>query len=85
MTIEKSKIIIDEEKCAQCLSCQLICSHQYTHAFNPLKARIVITRGYMKGGSWKPNEISFTDECIEGCVLCAKYCLYGAIAPVQEA
>ena len=65
-------ILINPEKCTGCLSCQLICSFTFTRAFNPLAARVMID--YTNGMS-----IHFTDECT-GCALCAKYCLYGAIA-----
>jgi len=67
----KTNIKVDPSVCSGCLSCQLICSLQYTGAFNPLKARVVI----------KSGEISFTDNCIEACHLCANYCTYGALIP----
>lgn len=67
--MEKTNIKMDPSKCAECLLCQLRCSLAYTGAFNPEKARIVID----------PPEIRFTDECVSGCILCTRYCTYGAI------
>lgn len=84
MALDKTNIKVALDKCSQCLACQLICSFQYTSLFNPLKARISITRGYHKDGLWKPNQISFTDECLPHCQLCAHHCAYGALEPVKE-
>jgi len=69
--MEKSNIVVSPEKCTECMCCQLICSLTYTGSFNPEEARIVIN---------PPEEISFTEDCVEGCVLCTRYCVYGAIA-----
>ena len=77
--VEKSNIRVNTKNCAQCLSCQSICSFHYTKSFNPLKARIEITHGHFRDGSWISNEIRFTDECKENCILCAKYCSYDAL------
>jgi carbon-monoxide dehydrogenase iron sulfur subunit len=71
--MKKINIIVEPNKCTLCHCCQLICSFSYTGAFNPEKARIVI--------DW-PNSISFTDDCVEGCSLCARYCPVGAISLV---
>ena len=68
--MHKHKLALANEKCTECMSCQLICSLTYTGAFNPEAARIVIN---------PPNEISFTDDCVSGCSLCAQHCVYGAI------
>lgn len=65
----KTNIAVDPTLCVECLTCQLRCSLQYEGSFNPLKARIVI----------KPGEISFTDDCVEACHLCANYCAYGTL------
>jgi Fe-S-cluster-containing dehydrogenase component len=74
--MEKKNILVDAKKCIECLCCQLQCSFAYTGAFNPEKARIVI--GYITDPG-QVREIRFTDECVEGCSLCAKYCPLGAL------
>ncbi len=68
--MEKKNIVVTVEKCTECLCCQLICSLTHTGSFNPERAGIVID---------PPREISFTDDCVEGCSLCTRYCVYGAI------
>jgi len=66
-------IEVHPQKCASCLSCQLICSFSFTKAFNPLKAWINID--WMREGV---NKITFSDDC-KACGLCADYCAYGAL------
>jgi len=73
--MEKDNIAVIPEKCAECMCCQLICSLTYAGAFNPEEAKIVIDPS---------GDIHFTDECREGCILCTKYCAYGAISPERE-
>ena len=74
--MEKDKIAVASKNCTECMCCQLICSLTYNGEFNPEKARIVIR---------PPNEISFTDDCIKGCILCTQYCVYRAITKVKGA
>ncbi|MBU2550256.1 MAG: hypothetical protein KKB20_17740 [Proteobacteria bacterium] len=69
------RLVVDAGKCTECMSCQLICSYTYSGAFNPEAARVVI----------RPPEIRFTDDCVPGCVLCARYCVYGAIVRPEAA
>ena len=69
--LKKKNISIDVERCTGCLICQLICSFTYTRVFNLAKARIVI--------EYDRKEIHFTDECVQNCHLCTRYCVYGAI------
>ena len=70
----KTNIRVNPQECKECLVCQLICSLTYTGAFNPEKARIKI----------EPlKEISFTDDCVKGCILCARYCAFGALEIVR--
>jgi len=73
--MKKDNIGVNPEKCTECMCCQLICSLTYAGAFNPEEARIVIN---------PPNEIAFTEECVKGCSLCTKYCVYGAITRLKE-
>jgi len=68
--MEKTNLKVDAQKCAQCLCCQLQCSLAYTGAFNPEKARVIIEPSH---------QISFSEECVPGCSLCARYCFLGAI------
>lgn len=69
------ELVANAEKCAQCHTCQLVCSLAYTQAFNLSKARIIIGTGIGVEG----EEPKFTDECTH-CNLCARYCAYDAIA-----
>ncbi len=66
----KTNIMVHPQECKECLYCQLLCSLTYEGALNPEKAKIVID---------PPKEISFTDDCIENCILCARYCPFGAL------
>ena len=71
--MEKTNIRVNPQECRGCLCCQLRCSLAYEEAFNPEKARLRI----------EPlEEISFTDDCIESCILCARYCAFGALEVV---
>jgi NAD-dependent dihydropyrimidine dehydrogenase PreA subunit len=70
----KKRIKVNLEECKECLVCQLRCSLAYTGKFNPEEARIEI--------NW-PGEIVFTDDCVESCVLCARYCPFGALEIVR--
>jgi Fe-S-cluster-containing hydrogenase component 2 len=67
---EKSKILVDATKCAQCLLCQLMCSFTHTKTFNISKSRIVIDIAR--------RTIVFSEEC-NSCGTCAHYCAYGAL------
>ena len=68
--MEKKNIEINIEDCVECYACQLACSFRYTGAFNIEKARIVVDL---------PDKLSFTDQCLDGCHICADYCAYGGI------
>ena len=68
--MDKRSLKVDAQKCVQCLCCQLQCSLSYTGAFNPEKARVIVD---------PPGRISFSEECVSGCSLCARYCFLGAI------
>lgn len=68
--MEKTNLEVNPEKCVSCLCCQLQCSLSYTGAFNPERARVTVE---------PPARIDFTEECVPGCSLCARYCPSGAI------
>ena len=74
--MEKKNIKVDPKECVECLSCQLICSLIYGEEFNPEKARIRIEPRVNVDDEVK---ISFTDECVQGCSLCAQYCVFKAL------
>jgi len=65
----KTNIKVNPSLCSLCLSCQLICSLYHNGTCSPDKAKIVI----------EPNRISFSDDCMVSCHLCASYCNYGAL------
>lgn len=67
---DKSKILVDATKCAQCLLCALMCSFTYTKTFNISKSRIAIDIAR--------RAIHFSEEC-NTCGTCAHYCGYGAL------
>ena len=69
--MEKTNIAINSKQCTQCYCCQLRCSLAYAASFNPEKARIIIN---------PPDEITFQEDCVQGCSLCVRYCVYGAIS-----
>ena len=73
--MEKKNIDINADKCAECTSCQLICSFTYTGAFNPENSCLIIN---------PPEEIRFTKDCIDGCILCTRYCQFGALIRRME-
>ena len=77
--MEKTNIQVDPTKCTGCLSCQLRCSLAYTGAFNPEKARVVIDHILDQ-----PTAIYFTNECIKDCILCTRYCIFGAMEAVKS-
>jgi NADPH-dependent glutamate synthase beta subunit-like oxidoreductase len=62
-------VSIHPDRCTKCYRCQMMCSLIYEGAFNPERARIVISL----------PEISWTEECIGGCALCIQCCLNKAI------
>ena len=73
--MEKENIIVDIERCTECLRCQLICSLTHTGSFNPEASCIVIR---------PPKDIHFTEECRKRCTLCTLYCDRGAIKQEKQ-
>ena len=80
MRTENTKVIVNAENCAGCLSCQLVCSLTYQKEFNPARAHIQVE--YL-GRSGNDNQVYFTDDCTE-CGLCAQYCYYNALIPKKK-
>lgn len=72
--MEIGKIIVHPENCVRCYRCELECSFSKTRVFNPEEAFIKIDWDWLND---EPR-ISFTDDC-DGCGLCAKSCIYGAL------
>ena len=73
----KFKIDVTEENCTGCLRCQLACSNQYTGAFNPEAARLIVDL------SNTFPAISFTDECIS-CGICVDNCLFETLQKTKR-
>ena len=73
----KKNIKTDPELCVECLSCQLICSLTYQKTFAPEKAFIQIDP---RIDTHDKVHIVFTEDCVEGCSLCTRYCEFGALA-----
>ena len=67
---DRKKILVDANKCAQCLLCELMCTFTYTKSFNISKSRITIDIAR--------RAIAFSEEC-NSCGTCAQYCAYGAL------
>lgn len=67
-------IIADMNRCAGCITCELICSFKDGNLFNPLKAAIKVDK--IRGGA--EYGIVFTDEC-NNCGLCVRYCTREAL------
>ncbi|MHA1377050.1 MAG: 4Fe-4S dicluster domain-containing protein [Candidatus Helarchaeota archaeon] len=73
--MQTNNIIIHEENCTGCLTCQLICSFIHKKIFNPADSYIIIE------AKNDEKKIGFTSEC-NNCGVCAKYCLYKALEKV---
>lgn len=79
-SVDKRRIVADDQKCNGCLICQLRCSFRFEKAFNLAESAIKVNR-FAKGGM--DYLITFSDRC-DACGLCARYCPYGALHWVRE-
>ena len=77
--MKKENIKVDPKACVECLSCQLICSLTHQGRFVPEKAYIQIDA---RIDTHDMVKILFTEECVKGCSLCVRYCVFGALAKV---
>jgi NAD-dependent dihydropyrimidine dehydrogenase PreA subunit len=69
-------ILVNAAKCSGCRTCQLRCSLRFEGAFVPALAKIQVRR--LVGDEAREFDVSITEDC-DGCGLCARYCLYGAL------
>ena len=72
------QMVADPKRCTLCYMCQLVCSLKQDKIFNPSQASIKISRVVKPSGELDVG-VSFNDNC-DSCGLCAKYCLYDALA-----
>ncbi len=68
------------DKCAGCLTCALRCSLRFEKTFLMTDSAIQVRRS--GNGDYR---ISFDSRC-DGCGICARYCMYGALVqqPKEE-
>ncbi|MDD5647661.1 MAG: 4Fe-4S binding protein [Dehalococcoidia bacterium] len=85
MTVRVAKgkrfIEADPAKCAGCITCMLHCSFRSGNKFSLSASCIKVER--LVG---RPNEfdVSFNADC-DACLICARYCPYGALTASKEA
>jgi NAD-dependent dihydropyrimidine dehydrogenase PreA subunit len=81
--VEKGRRFIeaDSSKCAGCITCMLRCSFRSGNKFNLSASSIRVER--LVG---RPNEfdVRFNTDC-DACLICARYCPYGALTASKEA
>jgi len=63
------KVKIDPNLCAECYTCQLLCSLTYAGICDVGRAKITI----------EPGRISFSEGCVPNCSLCIQHCPFGAL------
>jgi len=68
------EIKVFDEKCSGCGTCELWCSFTFQKSFNPLLA--YVHQEFFPGEGFK---VTFTEDCND-CGICAKHCVYGALA-----
>jgi len=76
LNIDNKLLIIHENNCTNCRTCQLRCSFLHFQEFNPSKAYILIdSTGLFP-------KISFHKDC-KKCGICIDYCLYDVFELVE--
>lgn len=70
---KNAEVKANTEKCKGCLTCEMICSLVKTGVANPARSRIRI--------SAQPGQI--TIQNCDGCGICARFCVFGALEVVQ--
>jgi formate hydrogenlyase subunit 6/NADH:ubiquinone oxidoreductase subunit I len=73
------KIILEQDKCYACRTCELICSFHHTRAFWPEQSSIHVFRNYQNG-----NIYWNIDSTCDNCKKCVEYCTYGALKISNE-
>jgi len=73
------KILINDEACYGCRTCELICSFHHDRVFSPELSSIKVLRNNLTGEiDWSID--STCDSCEgEAHPLCVEYCIYGAL------
>jgi ferredoxin len=88
------KIVVNEEKCTACLTCEVACSLHNIKEINPGKSLIririeddryipvIATPGTDEENAWRPM---FFDEGIECnlCLSCVNWCASGALVAID--
>ncbi|HEY78725.1 MAG TPA: hypothetical protein G4O09_06400 [Dehalococcoidia bacterium] len=67
-------ILVYPEKCAGCMTCQVMCSIRNLGELNPLKSYIRVNRDH----GIRTTSLEFTEDCT-WCGYCARFCNYGAL------
>jgi ferredoxin len=73
-------ILVYPEKCAGCITCQVMCSVRHLGEFNPLKSYIRVIRDH----GIRTTSLDFTEDCT-WCGYCARFCNYGALVLKKSA
>ncbi len=71
----KRYIEVDPSKCAGCITCMLRCSFRSGDKFSLSVSSIRVERLV---GRLNEFDVSFKEDC-DACLVCARYCPYGAL------
>lgn len=77
------QIVINVRRCRGCRSCQLACSFEKTHVFNPAKSAIRLDRD-AETGHTAPVILPLECDFCNGNPACLKACTYEAISQKPE-
>lgn len=78
-SMSRFRLLVHEEQCTGCRTCQYRCSWRFTKAFNLSRSAIIIHRT----GNSIASTVSFTPEC-DSCGVCARACPYGTLEIVPR-